>query len=369
MAPRNSLQKPKVAATAYSFFLKEFQSNFLGSRLKGKLNEAASGVWESFSEADKQPYLEKAAKDEERFDEEQEQYLISLALVDPVGALKLKYQHLIPQSPPGVYYMFAQSEDEVKKATEALKKESKPSELKHVAAKLVEMWTSLSEAEKQPYELQYQAAVKKFEAQQEKWEASPEYVQLQKAQQAEDTWRNLQMDLAQGLKRTAEKDPKTPVKRQKSKRQLDSVSESKTSGRPHKVQDGEEISSIETMDKNKKVFEEDANRSSKQDSKISCDVTAPAPPPQDVTSVPAASSPAAEVANQVEQSENQAAETAVDVSSKESMEQIDHLEVARNAQTDETQAANAGEENTDNAEQQPAKKTGKSSTQEANEES
>jgi len=181
--------------------------------------------------------------------------LISLALVDPVGALKLKFQHLIPQSPPGVYYVFAQSEDEVKKATDALQKDGKPSELKHVAAKLVEMWTSLSEAEKQPYELQHQAAVNEFEAQQEKWKASPEYAQLQKAQRAEDTWRDLQIDLAQGLKRTAEKDPKTPVKKQKSKRQLESVSESKTYGRPRKVQDGEEISSIETQDKNTKVFE------------------------------------------------------------------------------------------------------------------
>jgi len=120
---------------------------------------------------------------------------------------------------------------------------------------------------------------------------------------------------------------------------------SKTYGRPRKVQDGEEISSIETQDKNTKVFEEGANPLSKQDCKISCDVTAPAPPPHDIPAVPTASSPAAEVANQVEESKNQVAETAIDMTIKEPMEQVAHKE-----------AANAGEENTEQAEQQPAKK-------------
>jgi len=218
------------------------------------------------------------------------------------------------------------------------------------------MWNSLSVAEKQPFELQHEAAVKDWEAQLEKWEVSPEYAQLQKAQQAEDTWRNLQIDLAQGLKRTADKDPKTPIKKRKSKRQLESVSESKSSGRHCKSEDGKKGVVPATKNESKKVCEEDTNGLTKQNCRIGFDVLRP----QDGTTMPTLVAPGTVFASQVEESKSQVADTGLDASSKVLVQQIAHMEAASNTQSEESQEANAGAEDGEGIKQKTAKTRAKS---------
>lgn len=184
--------KPKRAVSAYWLFTNEIRENVTKeSREKngGKANIGAiakemSSRWATLSEADKQVYEAKAAKDKERHAAEFAAYLEAS---DPAASLRKKHQDMIPKKPMSAYSLFSQDPAIREKAAEALKAAGQQEpKAKELSAKLNEMWKAASAEEKSPFEERGKKDHADFVEKQKAWQATPEFAEIEKAETAQE---------------------------------------------------------------------------------------------------------------------------------------------------------------------------------------
>ena len=73
----------------------------------------------------------------------------------PAGALRKKYQDMIPKKPNTAYFLFIQDSTIREKASEALKTDGKEAGTKQLASKLGEMWKAASSEDKARFEEEF----------------------------------------------------------------------------------------------------------------------------------------------------------------------------------------------------------------------
>merc|ERR1719387_1885136 len=99
---------------------------------------------------------------------------------DPLSVLKEKYADLIPKKPMSAYFIYSQDPSERSKAEKSLKDAGEEGNHKQVTTKIGEMWKSLSDSDKAPWNEKLKKATAEYEEKKKIWEARPEYEEFAK---------------------------------------------------------------------------------------------------------------------------------------------------------------------------------------------
>jgi len=151
---------PKRATTAYFYYTSQRRSELLKEQPGIKVTEQAKIMgqeWKQLSDSEKAPFVQKAEKDKKRYAEEKANYVApekdsdasdSSSDSDEPKKKKKKKDPNAPKKPKNAFMFFANDKRESVKAKHPKFKTTE------ISTKLGEMWKSLSEAEKKPYEKQ-----------------------------------------------------------------------------------------------------------------------------------------------------------------------------------------------------------------------
>merc|ERR1712110_1076741 len=108
----------------------------------------------------------------ERYDAAMKQYQF---VVDPVGALKAQYAHLIPKRPLTAYFLFVQDCSQRAKAEERIRAEGKEVSITSIGAKLGQLWQGASAEEKDVFIERAETAAAEYAEKLRIWECTPEF--------------------------------------------------------------------------------------------------------------------------------------------------------------------------------------------------
>jgi len=165
---------------------KELQEK-TGEKAKfGDIAKLTSAKWNSLSEDERKEWEDKAAVDKQRYDSEMEVFLQGK---DPAGALRAKYQHMIPMKPQSPFNLFCRDAAVREKAVAALKSESKEANEKTMRAKLGEMWKCSTVSEKVIFQEQHVKDNLEYLDKQKVWQATPEFAELEKANKEQEVFK------------------------------------------------------------------------------------------------------------------------------------------------------------------------------------
>jgi len=181
-------KKPKRALSAWMLFCNKNRQQVIGElRLKYgtvELADIASELgerWRDLEDKDKKKFERMAAKRKQTQQAKMQAYQEA---VDPLGALKRKYQHLIPKRPTTPYFLYIADETQRLRAAEELRKNKRQKaegeDEAGLNAKLAEMWKASADEEKQPYVLQYEKEKTEFEKKNNIWQQSKEFREVDK---------------------------------------------------------------------------------------------------------------------------------------------------------------------------------------------
>lgn len=176
-------QKPKKPTSAYMLFagavreevIKEAEAK---NGVKPKMGETAKLIgakWGEISEEEKASWQEKVAAAKEHYEADLKAYQ---ELMDPVGTVRAKVEHLIPLKPPSFYGLWLEDPAKRGKAHGLLIAEGKQATKPNVMAKMGQLWRALAEELKAPFMEKAKQLQAEYEQKMEAWAASPECAEL-----------------------------------------------------------------------------------------------------------------------------------------------------------------------------------------------
>eukprot|EP00929_Paragymnodinium_shiwhaense_P062947 TRINITY_DN31466_c0_g1_i1.p1 TRINITY_DN31466_c0_g1~~TRINITY_DN31466_c0_g1_i1.p1 ORF type:complete len:831 (-),score=285.41 TRINITY_DN31466_c0_g1_i1:131-2623(-) len=174
---RKGPKKPKQAPSAWNLFQKKTRGMIIEDlRAKGLSTDVSavsvkmSTMWAGLDDKARQKYEQQSAKLKDARKIKMDAYK---AKIDPLGALKKKYEGKIPKKPVSSYFMFQLDPTVRQRATKAVEAlgEGAPS----LDQKLSEMWKELPQEQKDGYDQRYKDARVEYEKKNEEWQKTPEY--------------------------------------------------------------------------------------------------------------------------------------------------------------------------------------------------
>merc|ERR1711972_712028 len=144
-------KKPKRPLSAYMLYSNKVRSGIMdelraryGYLDLGTIAREISERWADLEDKDRKKYERMAAKRKETYRGLMETYQEA---TDPIGALRKKYEHLIPKRPASAYSLFCADEKQRKKVKDSDGDQG-------MWAKFAELWKAASAKEKASYEEQ-----------------------------------------------------------------------------------------------------------------------------------------------------------------------------------------------------------------------
>jgi len=225
--------QPKKPQASYFLFINEKRESIqkeLGCKDLPKVAKRAGELWKSLSEEDKKPYEAKHKALKEQFEKDMEEFTKNGGVVEKKAkkgkadkVKKIKDEHA-PKKPQSGYFIF------VNEKREDIFKENKDKNFGKMAKRAGELWKSLSEAEKEPYEKKAQESKADYASAMEEYEKSESFATVQAARaEAKAAAKASPAKGKRGKKASADSPAKSSPAAGKRGRPADSATPNKTS--------------------------------------------------------------------------------------------------------------------------------------------